>query len=258
MLEKKFENKEFTILIIRCFSYSLTENNMSLAIRIYNSFKWVFDRSSEHALNEVLYVLNSDINEVLTLRKKQMVQYFEEKLYFVELFQAHFSYNQAKMFIELIEKILSNDDREELRDIESSCFVACSNPLKIMVLVMSILLNLAKKYENLTLRIIQIKENITSLCNLFLDVGVSTNEVERFLNEDWYNGKDVIEMISKHCIYEILAHPNVQMIVENYWSGPFQTKFMDSSFVYTLLNSPSSIQSFWKPFSVSVELWCNL
>ena len=140
-LEKELWKSEFIILVTRWFSYALIEDNLHLAINIYTSYRILIDSNGEHALNEILSILSMNYNECKISENKWMIQYFEEKLFFVENFQNDFSYPQAKFFLEFIENTLILENNI---DIQRSWYMYCTNPLKILILILVICDNLNK------------------------------------------------------------------------------------------------------------------
>ena len=74
------------------------------------------------------------------------------------------------------------------------------------------------------------------LVKIFLNVDSSLNEIEKIFKDKCYNQSEVIDLVSDNCIYDILTHPNWEMLVQSYWSGPYINKsFMSSSFSFNIL-----------------------
>ena len=162
-----------------------------------------------------------------------MIRYFEEKFYFIEIFQNDFSYTQTKFFLEFIESTLTFTNNS---DIQNSWYATWTNPLKILILIFIVWLNLSDRFPNLNSKFCAVKNKLLMLAKESLNVDSSLNEVERLLKDKWYNKYEVIDLISDNCIYELLAHPNWEMLIQSYWDGPYLNKsFMHSSFCYNMV-----------------------
>lgn len=81
--------------------------------------------------------LLNDINEyseMLASKKyKGGMKYFEEKLNLIYAGKHLLSYKQAKYFFDIMENVLYIHEKWTPQDVELSCFVACSNPVKLLI-----------------------------------------------------------------------------------------------------------------------------
>ena len=155
----------------------------------------------------------------------------------------HFSYENSKYFWEIIQKLITINPHVNLNDIEGNWFVAWTNPLKIWVLALKIIYDLEHVHNNLEFFTIETKRLLNKYSIVFLEEVNSINKIALLLQEKWYNGRSVIEIIASYSLYDILNSSKVDIVVNNYWKGIYEWDFFLSwSSTYLLYQNLLSIR----------------
>ena len=77
------------------------------------------------------------------------MKFFEEKLNLIDSGKSLLAYNQVKYFFEIVERLLYVKKNWKQEDIEISPFVACTNPIKLLVLIKHIIIQFEAMHYNL-------------------------------------------------------------------------------------------------------------
>ena len=91
-----------------------------------------------------------------------IMEYIEEKLYFLELFMDNLNSTQSKLFINIVERGYEAVKNNVL-NLQNSIFFTCPNPLKICVLVLNILIPIQNKNISQLNKIKVFKDDIIKL-----------------------------------------------------------------------------------------------
>ena len=124
-------------------------------------------------------------------------------------------YNLALEFLTVIHQ-------EILDDPSINFLVYCPNPLKIIVMLLNIVINVSNKHKNLEFKAQKVRSSLCDIANGVIDTSSSTNEVEDMLIDKTYNGTEVIDLIDILNIIEILQNPMIDSIVSNMYYGPYE------------------------------------
>ena len=141
--------------------------------------------------------------------------YLEERLFILEKFMQFIEYNLALEFLTVIHQ-------EILDDPSINFLVYCPNPLKIIVMLLNIVINVSNKHTNLEFKAQKVRSSLCDIANGVIDTNSSTNEVEDMLIDKTYNGTEVIDLIDILNIIEILQNPMIDSIVSNMYYGPYE------------------------------------
>ena len=150
----------------------------------------------------------------------------------------------AERYILIINELLNLDKLMEGGDLERmaaqsvmSIFCHTLNPIKMGVLIVDSLMTLKKRFHVLNYLIEPLRENIVQTLVGFMNNLGSIYQIRDLVTEKVTSGQDVLYLIGKHSINELLENPKMKSIIEVYWEGPFNKmslwKALGSVFDYT-------------------------
>ena len=95
------------------------------------------------------------------------------------------------------------------------------NPLKICVLLISIISKLETIFSNVSFD--SLLELLKRLTLKIINTTENTDEISLMLNEKCYNEYQVIDIISYENIGFIMENSKVSLILNELWSGPYKS-----------------------------------
>ena len=228
-------------VISEWFIKALNLNKIITALFILKRYPDVILRDKESVLASILHYFKEFTEDHNFRQFKGSIRYFEERLYIIEISTQYISYSNAKYFLEIIQKILTIHSQMTLNDIESNCFVSWTNPLKVYVLVLKIIIDLEKVHHNLTFFSVEVKQLLHKHVIKYIEGVNSISKITTLLEEKWYNKRNVIDIIANYSLFDILSSPKVDIVVNNYWKGIYEWDFfLNRSTCYILYQNQLS------------------
>ena len=200
---------DFEEIISDAFSYSISINKLHISFYLFKTYE---DDVYENKIECIKSILNSFKNDDT---QSNQVMYLEERIFILEKFMQFMEYNLALDFLTVIHQ-------EILDDPSINFLVYCPNPLKIIVMLLKIVINVSNKHKNLEFKAKKVRSSLCDIANGVIDTSSSTNEVKDMLIDKTYNGTEVIDLIDILNIIEILQNPMIDSIVSNMYYGPYE------------------------------------
>ena len=230
-------------IISDSFSYSITLNKLHIAFYFFKKYeddvygnKTVWIKS----LVDSFRWDDTGINQLM---------YLEERLFILEKFMKYIEYKMGMEFL----TVLHNQVKDEPKD---NFLVYCANPLKIILILLNISINISKKHQNLKFKAQRFRSSLCDIANSIIDSSSNMNEVEDMLVDKNYSGVQVIDMIAFLDIIEILQNPMLDSIISNMYYGPYEREvFLKKSTLYKVIeeqtnSSPGTDSIVTKSFKV--------
>lgn len=135
----------------------------------------------------------------------------------------------AERFINVITDLLNlealieggNDKEKIAAESVMSIFCHTLNPIKMGVLVIDALAILQKRFNVLNYLTAPLKADIIKILVGFMNNLGSIHQIRDLVTEKVTSGQDVLYLIGKHNIIEMLENPKMKSIIYVYWEGPF-------------------------------------
>ena len=200
---------DYDEIISDAFSYAITINKLHIAFYLFKTYE---DDVYGNKMLCIKSILNSFKNDDTQINQ---VMYLEERLFILEKFMNFIEYKMALEFLNVIHQEISDDPKINF-------LVYCSNPLKIIVMLLNIVIHLSSKHQNLKFKAQKVRSTLCDISNGIIDTSTSMNEVKDMLLDKTYNGTEVIDLIEMLDIIEILQNPMMDSIVSNMYYGPYE------------------------------------
>lgn len=159
---------DYDEIISDAFSYAISLNKIHIALYLFKTYE---DDVYGNKLLCIKSILNSFKNDETQVNQ---VLYLEERLFILEKFINYAEYKMALEFLDVM--------HEEIRDNAKTNFlVYTSNPLKIIVLLLNIVIHLSNKHQNLRFKAQKVRSSLCDIANGIIDSSSNMKEVEDML-----------------------------------------------------------------------------
>ena len=130
------------------------------------------------------------------------------------------------VFVELynLEDILTGGSfKKQCEESVKSILAYSQNPIKTSVLTIDVLATIEKRFPILNYLIHPLRADLTRINVLFMNNLGSLTQIRDLVEEKVYSGVDVLYLIGKHNIIELLENSKMKSILDTVWTGPFNT-----------------------------------
>ena len=138
---------DFEEIISDAFSYSISINKLHISFYLFKTYE---DDVYENKMECIKSILNSFKNDHT---QSNQVMYLEERIFILEKFMQFIEYNLALEFLTVIHQEISDDP-------SINFLVYCPNPLKIIVMLLNIVINVSKKHKNLEFKAQKVRSSL--------------------------------------------------------------------------------------------------
>lgn len=215
-------------IISDAFSYAISINHLHIAFYLFRTYPEDVFGNKMLSIRSIVNSFKNDDSQV------NQVLYLEERLFILEKFMKFIKYKDALEFFDVMYDQITDDPKINF-------LVYCPNPLKIIMMLLDIVLFLAEKHQNLKFKAQQVRTTLTDIANQIIDNSASMNEVEDMLLDKTYNGVEILDIIERLNIIEILVNPQVDSIVSNMYLGPYERESVfKKSTLYQVLQEQTS------------------
>ena len=223
-------------LFILYFSKDLRVNNKAIVKDIINELLSSIKSSRQ-------YIGNSTWHYTICLKNK--IFSLEEKLYILEQLLNRFSFGEVKTFVKVVKSFyelevfnpdeLNLNDSIQLHKLQNLPLAFATNPIKLWVLIVKMLLHLNKTYPNRELK--EVCQKLCKLWSAFIANTESLEEIDLMLRDKTYSGLDVIDIIGNSGFDEMLENDKICNFINDIWIGPFDREsIMSISTTYKILS----------------------
>ena len=196
-------------IISDAFSYAISINHLHIAFYLLRTYD---EEVYGNKLLSVRSIVNSFKNDESQVNQ---LLYLEERLFILEKFMKFIEYQTALEFLDVIYAQITDDPK-------TNFLVYSTNPLKIIVMLLNIVIHLSSKHQNLKFHAKRTRAKLCDIANSIIDNSANMNEIEDMLLDKTYSGIEIIDLVETLNIIEILSNPMVDSIVSNMYSGPFE------------------------------------
>ena len=128
--------------------------------------------------------------------------------------------------VDFEKKLLSNNlttnNYEILNSITSRLFWIAENPLKIAILIVTLITKIKSKFNALEAEWSMINQMYIQLISTIIDNTKDFEDIKTLFYDHWYNKCQVIDLIAQNNMWSILQNAKVDLILEDIWLGPYE------------------------------------
>lgn len=199
-------------IVSDAFSTAIISNKMHVAFYLYREYQSSVFGNKDISIGSIIESFKND----LLYRSK--IIHLEEKLFILDKFLSYIEYKQG---FELIEK---------LRDLivekaEGNFLVYCSNPLKIITILLYLLRKLKFTYPMLLFKVDELSTILNDYAVCIIDNSTHVDEVEDMVLDHMYNGTQIIDMLAYIDNVPILQNSVIDTIVSGLYYGPYERQW---------------------------------
>ena len=111
--------------------------------------------------------------------------------------------------------------------------VHCSNPLKIIVILLMLTKKFCRKFPGVSSKALRIHGILIKVGISLIETINSTELLKDICEDTLFNGSTVIDMIAHFDLVELLENPYMDNLISQYWTGPYENYFfLRPSFSY--------------------------
>jgi len=143
---------DFDEIISDAFSYSISINKLYLSFYLFKTYE---DDVYGNKMDCIRSILNSFKNDDT---QSNQVMYLEERLFILEKFMKFIEYNLALEFLTVIHDEITDDPNINF-------LVYCPNPMKIIVMLLNIVINVSAKHQNLKFKAQMVRSTLCDIAN---------------------------------------------------------------------------------------------
>ena len=200
---------DYDEIISDAFSYAITLNKLHIAFYLFKTYE---DDVYGNKLLCVKSILNSFKNDETQVNQ---VLYLEERLFILEKFITFAEYKMALEFLNVMHQQLIDNPK-------TNFLVYTSNPLKIIIMLLNIVIHLSNKHQNLRFKAQKVRSSLCDIANSIINNSSNMKEVEDMLLDKTYTGIEIIDFIEILDVIEILQNSMVDGIISNMYLGPYE------------------------------------
>ena len=135
-------------------------------------------------------------------------QFLKSKLHMSKMVLPIFTFNAAKIFLEII------DAKVNEAALEANIFTHSNNPLLCMCLMYELLLNIIKKFYSLNNACRQIMNNIMRMAQEYIEAVDEENFLTAVMLEKDYSGRDALRIAVELELLELIQAPKIEAIIK--------------------------------------------
>ena len=224
----KYENPtKFTLL------HALKHNNFEYLLTNFSYFTdYIASGTSPKLLKQLVKSCNSFEDIEVKLYALNKSYWYIEKEQAIEVFDV---YGSAIM--------------DGLRE-RPNVFDYTHNPIKVAVLLIEVLLNIAEKYKIMKVYCEEIKQKLMEYISSLSETITNEESLRLLYLEEDFEGREVLFIIKELKLYTLLENKQMKLLVETLWDSNYvlDGNFMIASHIFTLLadwplNSKIDIES---------------
>ena len=136
----------------------------------------------------------------------------EEKIYLLKELLPFFNFHQVQTFMTAIEKGLMLPD-------ERNMFMATPNPIKQAVVIIDFNISLQQQFSFAKGKAADLSDKLTKMVNRFADKIENERDIEIMLKDTTYDGYEVLELITKHNLIDLLKSTVIDNVISSFWVG---------------------------------------
>lgn len=191
------------------FSNAIIMNKMHIAFYLYREYRNAVLGNIQISIDSIIYAFKIDY------QSHNKIKNVEERLFILEKFLPFIDYKKSFELIETFKSLL-------FEEANYNFLTYCLNPLKIIVMLMSLIKQLKVMYPLLKFQIDHLQEGLENVGSLLIRNSKSVEDVQDLLLDKLYNGIEIIDMVAYLNCIPILQNPVVDVIVSNMYYGPYQ------------------------------------
>jgi hypothetical protein len=130
---------DFDEIISDAFAYAIRLNKLHIAFYLFNKYEDDVYGNKFLCIKAIFESFKNDDTQV------NHVMYLEERLFILEKFMKHIEYKMSLEFLTTMHLQVLDDPKDNF-------LVYCSNPLKIIVILLNITISISKKHQNLVFK----------------------------------------------------------------------------------------------------------
>ena len=223
MMENKGNRYDVNEIVSDSFSNAIIMNKMHIAFYLYREYKQAVLGNIQVSIEAIIYAFQVDyLNYTKILN-------CEEKLFILEKFLPFIDYKKSFELLETFKNLLFEEP-------DHNFLTYSLNPLKIIVVMMTIINQLQETYPLLKFQIDILQEGLQNVGSHIIKNSKSVEDVEDLLLDKLYNGIEIIDMVAYLNIIPILQNPVVDVIISNMYYGPYQRdSFLKNSMSFQVI-----------------------
>ena len=159
---------DFDEIVSDYFAYSITLNKIHIAFYLLQ--KYHDDVYGNKGLS-IKAILDSFKNED---KNTSYVIYLEERMFILEKFSKHLEYKMGLEFLIAIHGEVLSKPTDNL-------LVHCTNPLKIIVILLGLTIDISKKHQNLRFKTQKLRSSLCDVANSIIDS--ENDKINQLLNK---------------------------------------------------------------------------
>ena len=111
------------------------------------------------------------------------------------------------------------------------------NPIKIIVMIISLGDTFKAKYPALKFKCDSLKEELINIANAIIEESSTGDDIVLLVTDRLYNGLEVFDKIAYLDLHQILANPVMDNIVSGFYSSPYErVHLMNESTTFRMIS----------------------
>ena len=134
--------------------------------------------------------------------------FLKSKLHMSKMMMSVFTFNAAKIFLEIIEQKVDESA------LEANLFAHSNNPILCMCLMYEILGNIIKKFYSLKNACRQIMDRIMTMAQEYIEAVDEENFLTTVMLEKDYSGRDALRIFVELELLELIQNAKIEAIIK--------------------------------------------